>query len=53
MGVGRKEVNFLHVGVMLESWADVLHILGVGGVTTIALGVGYGVVMIILWIFES
>ena len=42
----------LRVGVMLE-WADILHILGVGGVMTIAIGVGYGAMMSVLWILEK
>lgn len=34
-------------------WVDVLHVLGSGGVTTIAVLIGYGVVVVILWIMEG
>lgn len=42
-----------HVNGMLETWPDLLHVLGSGGVTTILLCVGYGLVKLAIWILEG
>lgn len=38
---------------MPETWPDLLHILGTGGVTAVALCVGYGVVKLVCWLLEG
>lgn len=36
-----------------DIWIDIVRALGVGGLTTVAVGVGYVLVGVILWIMEG